>query len=68
MTLKTYIKKLQKIEKEHPNVKVIYSSDAEGNSFSDCFCDASLGYFKNGEFCCDGDDYFDGEINAVCIN
>ena len=33
MKLKNYIKELQAIAKQHPNIEVAYSSDDEGNRF-----------------------------------
>lgn len=33
MKLKTYIKKLQKLEEKHGNLELVYSIDDEGNSF-----------------------------------
>ena len=68
MTLKTYIKKLQELEEKHPNAKVIYSIDDEGNGFGLVHHEPCAGHFKDGEFSDVKDNYLDGEINAVCIN
>lgn len=68
MTLKTYIKKLQELEEKHPNAKVIYSIDDEGNGFSSIHHDPCAGNFRDGEFT-NGELSEEGlKINAICIN
>lgn len=64
MKLKDYIKQLQVIAKTHPNATVVYSSDEEGNSYSEVVYSPTLGRF-------DGEREFDDATsykNAVCIN
>jgi hypothetical protein len=41
---------LQKICDKHPTLKVVYSSDEEGNSFSLVEFPPQVGDFKDGEF------------------
>lgn len=64
MTLKKYISILQEIAKEHPNVKVVYACDEEGNHFSPAVYGPAAGHYENGSF--DATEYAD--VNAVCIN
>ena len=74
MKLKEYIEQLQAVEKEHPDLEVIYSADDEGNSFDRVYFAPTLGHFTdNREFYAEDElgDYADEEpleINAVCIN
>lgn len=64
MTLTTYIKLLQEIQKEYGNLNVIYSSDTEGNSFDEVFIEPSVGNYNNNTNEFDTD----GPPNSVCIN
>lgn len=70
MKLKAYIAKLQKIAEKHPNAKVVYAADDEGNSFGEVNFTPTLGNYGDGDFlssyCDDFKENF--EINAVCIN
>ena len=65
MKLKDYIKELQTIAKEHPNLTVITASGDENSSFSKVTSLGALGHFYAdcNEFNCDED-----KINAVCVN
>jgi len=66
MKLKEYIANLQEICNKYPNLKVIYSSDEEGNNFDEVCYSPTIGKFKNGEF-----ENMEGEKtkpNAVVIN
>lgn len=67
MTITSYIKKLQKLADKHPKAKVVYSTDDEGNSFSEVHFEPSVGAFSNGSFESNEED--DSlKVNAVCIN
>lgn len=76
MKLKDYIKKLQKIAKERPDLDVVSASDEEGNNFRLVGFSPSLGNFCKGNFndgdfiSDDGSEEFKKEygINAVCLN
>ena len=66
MKLKEYLAPLQEICNKYPNLKVIYSSDEEGNNFDEVFYTPTVGKFKNGEFeAVEGDD---AKPNAICVN
>jgi len=72
MKLKEYIKSLNKMVKENPelnNFDVIYSVDDKGSTYKEVYCTPSVGvFYYNGEFFMD-DDILDNEIeNAICIN
>lgn len=69
MTLKEYAEKLNSYLAANPknaNLKVVYSSDDEGNCFNDVgdwpMCS---GFFDGESF---DEDVCDDEVNAVCIN
>jgi hypothetical protein len=65
VTLKEYLKKLQKLGKENPKaleLTVITSADDEGNDFNEVHYEPSLGFFENREF------DPTGTPNAVCLN
>jgi hypothetical protein len=47
MTLKQYIKKLQKIAKDYPNLEVVSASDDEGNDFRVVYHDPTIGHYRN---------------------
>lgn len=71
MKLKEYIKELQKIADEHPDLEVVYATDDEGNSFGTVNNIPSLGHYEGGwqgEFCSIPAEDADLKINAVCIN
>lgn len=76
MTLKEYIATLTVIEKEHPDLILVYSSDSEGNSFEEVYYSPTIGKFEDGEFRTytgeegeDEEDYVDlSDVNAVCLN
>jgi hypothetical protein len=68
MKLKTFIFLLQKIEKDHPNLEVIYSSDDEGNHFEKVKFEPSMGVFGHGEFVSIEQEESNSKANAVCIN
>jgi hypothetical protein len=66
MKLKEYITVLKDIEKTHPDVEVVCSSDDEGNTFSKVHYHPTLGHFDGHDWrLCASDG---GEVNAVCIN
>jgi hypothetical protein len=62
MKLKTYAKKIAKLAEKHPDAKVIYAIDDEGNDFRLVLLDPTPGHFD--------DDGFknEGTVNAVCVN
>jgi hypothetical protein len=71
MTIKTYIKKLQKLADKHPKAKVIYAIDEEGNSFKPVIYTPSVGAFVDFEFideCEFKEEASRLKVNAVCIN
>ena len=65
MTLKEYIVKLQKLEKDYSDCEVIYSCDEEGNRFTPVYHDPSAGQFKADEFTSPSPKT---KRNAICIN
>ena len=76
MKLKSYIKKLQMLEKEVGDVELIYGTDDEGNWFHTVGYSPSIKYvpkedLKNGSI--DGINVYDDKENdemktVVCIN
>jgi hypothetical protein len=64
MKLKDYIAKLQEIAKDHPNAKVIYAADDEGNNFSSVQFGPAVGNFDGANF----DNSEEAKVNAVCLN
>ena len=74
MKLREYIKALQKINAERPDLLVVCSKDEEGNEFRMVGFEPSLGNFVGayrGDFVPDdGTEEFkkNWEINAVCLN
>lgn len=74
MKLREYIEALQKINKKHPDLLVVCSSDDEGNEFRIVGFTPSLGSFVGayrGDFISDdGTEEFKKNygINAVCLN
>jgi hypothetical protein len=75
MTLKEYIENLNEFVKENPEALdyiVVYSSDDEGNSYSQVYYTPSIGQYKDYEFI-HAENFEDREMdgedaNAVCIN
>ena len=67
MTLKEYHEKLTTLIKKHPDaadLKVVTSSDDEGNHFTPVIYEPALGYHDdNGDF-----DASSKSPNAVCLN
>ena len=73
VTLQEYIKELQKMNRKHKNLVVVYSCDDEGNSYDTVVYSPSVGSHRDRQFHaynpddpeneCDKDD-----INAVCLN
>ena len=45
MTLKTFVKKLNKLAEEYPNLKVVTAMDDEGNGFNVVSYSPSIGFF-----------------------
>lgn len=78
MTLKEFIRRIQEMADANPEIldyTVIYSSDDEDNSFQEVWCNASVGYYEDGEFVQleNSEDFEDREltkedVNAICIN
>ena len=71
MKLKEYIKELQNIEKEHGgNLDVVYSSDAEGNSYDKVYYTPSVGNYNDREWVSldNDEDFGDRKVNAVIVN
>ena len=71
MKLKDYIKKLQEIEKDYPDLEVIYAADDEGNHFRPVNHTPCLGNYGGGEFINDdGTEEFSQQfkINSICLN
>lgn len=68
MKLHDLIQKLSEIDKKYANLDVIYSSDAEGNSFDEVYYSPTVGFFnkKHKEFLNEIPE--DEKANAVCIN
>jgi len=71
MKLGEYIKTLQGMVKENPELKnyeVVYSADDEGNQFQAVYFSPTVGQYKHGEFMTSGDlesfeqDFEDGII------
>lgn len=68
MKLKDYLKHLQELVEEHPEMleyDVVYSSDDEGNDFKEVIYLPSTGTFKDGEW---RHKEADVKPNAICIN
>ena len=66
MDLKTFIKGLQKVVKDNPSaksLKVVTSSDDEGNSFKEIVFTPTRGNIDGNEMEFDTKDY-----NAICVN
>jgi len=73
MIFKEYVKGLNKLLAERPEtgeLETISSADDEGNDFIIINYDPSVGHFDQNErgFTPEGDEDFDGVLNAVCIN
>ena len=75
MTLKKYLKHLNKIVEKNPEAlkyELIYSKDDEGNEFSKVLYKPSLGFLDDDDEYIDenSDDWgeIEEELNAICIN
>jgi hypothetical protein len=72
MTLKMYIKQLQKLAKKYPDAVLICASDDEGNSFHTVYNGPTEMYFdeNNGEAYGKEETWCDDENFqvAICIN
>ena len=71
MNLKEYIEKLQKLYEEQGDLKIVYGSDDEGNSYNNVVFDPSLIYLNGHDSIaeedlkeCDEDDI----KKCICIN
>lgn len=67
MKLKKYFEKIKKLISENPEIleyNVVYSSDDEGNTYSEVHFTPSIGNYDNEEFKEESDE----ENNAICIN
>tara|TARA_Y100000593_G_C4218134_1_gene290357 strand:+ start:648 stop:854 length:207 start_codon:yes stop_codon:yes gene_type:complete len=68
MKLKEYVRYLNAMANEHPDVEVVYACDEEGNRFSKTYFAPSLGHL-NGDYFEDQKDLDDkSKINVVCLN
>lgn len=74
MTLKEFIANINKFVEENPDsleLTVVASKDDEGNGFSKVICEPESGHYYNHQFISKeniDEGYYNGEINAVCIN
>jgi len=69
MKLKEYIEVLTDIEQSHPDAKLIFSCDDEGNRFSEVHYQPALGHYDGCDWETEGDLETTGsKVNAVCIN
>lgn len=75
MTLKEYLKHLNKIVEKNPEAleyEVIYAKDEEGNEFKEVFYKPSLGFLddENEYTAIDNEDWdeLEEEPNVICIN
>lgn len=76
MKLKKYIKNLQKLIEEKPEVadyEVVYSVDSEGNAFYEVDFPPSVGYYdgedwQSEENLIEDNEGYGYELNAVCVN
>lgn len=75
MTLENYVKSLNELLKNNPQLKnavVLYSIDDEGNGFSEVSYEPAKGLYEDDEFTYEGNFEEEGItesfINAVCIN
>jgi|TARA_R110000744_G_scaffold290250_1_gene401033 hypothetical protein len=69
MKLKEYIEALTDIEKDHPDAKLVYACDEEGNRFSEVFYQPAAGCYNGCDWLTEGDlEHEDGEVNAVLLN
>ncbi len=66
MKLKEYVAALQEIADKYPDLKVIYASDEEGNSFSEVCFDPSVCRFDGESISQEEED--EKNPNAVIIN
>jgi hypothetical protein len=64
ITIAEYAKRINALAEKYPNATLVYSSDDEGNSYSELFTMPHVGHFSvEGEFDSESD-----EVNAICIN
>lgn len=64
MKLKAYAAKIQALAEKFPNARVIYSSDDEGNNFSEVAHEPTPGHFVKSD-----NEFQDcSPVNAVCVN
>lgn len=72
MTLQEYIKNLQRMVENYPEVKdyvVVYAEDSEGNGYDRVTYHPTIGYFEGDSFYIDKESLTEGDyIKAVCIN
>ena len=70
MTLKQYLKKLNRIAEDHPELlskQVIYCIDDEGNEYKPVYYSPSYGWDRGYDFIID-DEFDINNINAICLN
>ena len=72
MKLKEYIAKLQELEAIHGDLEIVYSSDDEGNSFSNVYYEPSVQFIdEEGEVITEDciQEYLPDEYRTViCVN
>lgn len=74
MKLSKYVEGLQKLEKEHGDLEVVYSADDEGNDFHKVSWVGELFYFEDLDSYylerVDEDelDEYENPVKAICIN
>jgi len=71
MKLKKYVKELQEILKDYPDVYIVYARDDEGNGFQEVYFTPTLGWWDkvDKEFTgLDEDLERTDNVNAVCVN
>ena len=73
MTIRTYIKKLQKLADKYPNAKVVYSSDEEGNVFGPLVYSPTSGCFNDDLFVEESQfkklkEFHNLKVNSICLN
>lgn len=71
MTLQTFATLINGLAKKHPQAKVVFASDEEGNSFHENNFTPSMGNFDGSDFINDdGTTEFKKNygVNACCIN
>lgn len=71
MNLKEYIEKLQKLYEEQGDLKIVYGSDDEGNSYDNVVFDPSLIYLNGHDSIAEEDlkEFDEDDIKkCICIN